>query len=365
MSDGLLTSNNWFQICSTIHYFFTCQNYWSIMVAAHQSLSFQWVSRTDLHLCPRLKRYWKCFPLIGKDEKEEVRLQDIHQRHALKKHQRTLEWLTSVTHQVFLQRWDWPSKSTQAIFISHNTVQFDNWKIQIDEMSGQHVPKRTKTENIHRKIKVDRRKSVFSLKSELKSNLALTISKSTLRRSHWQIDLMKSLEWRWGGACPIRYSSHWNRTDNYPGKDLFFVLASIILTCEKIMDCRTYLKSIAWSQETVWGILEMMFFHVMKVRTQQQILSHQIRSMKVFLIDDWIIFTVSGDVVRLPISHLFCPDRAARRLNKAIILHQRWSTCSYRNVSMPFKVFLFEFSIKKRSFVKIRIIFKNFNNLNL
>ena len=71
-----------------------------------------------------------------------------------------------------------------------------------------------------------------------------------------------------------------------------------------------------------------MFFHVMKVRAQQQILSHKIRSMKVFLIADWIILTVTADLVRLIISHLFCPDRVARHLKKAIILHQISSTTS-------------------------------------
>ena len=29
ISDGVFTSNNWFQVCSTIHYFFTRQNHWS------------------------------------------------------------------------------------------------------------------------------------------------------------------------------------------------------------------------------------------------------------------------------------------------------------------------------------------------
>ena len=50
------------------------------------------------------------------------------------------------------------------------------------------------------------------------------------------------------------------------------------------------------------------------------------RLMKVFLVADWTILTVTEDLVRLTISHLFCPDRAARRLRKTIILHQVSST---------------------------------------
>ena len=53
-------------------------------------------------------------------------------------------------------------------------------------MCCQHVEKRTKTGNIDRiiqsKIKVDRRKSALSVKSELKAELDLMIFESTIRR---------------------------------------------------------------------------------------------------------------------------------------------------------------------------------------
>ena len=97
--------------------------------------------------------------------------------------------------------------------------------------------------------------------------------RSRLRRGHMQTCPWNSLKTHWLMSC--------------------YHYACIILTCEKIMVCRTYLKSIVWSKDTVWYILQMMFFHEMKVRAQQQILSHKMISMKVFLIADWIILTAT------------------------------------------------------------------------
>ena len=84
----------------------------------------------------------------------------------------------------------------QDVFISHNTVHSIIKKYKstkcVANMWGRGRKRKTATNVdrvIRRKIKVDRRKSALSVKSELQTELSLTISESTIRRRLYEIGL--------------------------------------------------------------------------------------------------------------------------------------------------------------------------------
>ena len=131
--------------------------------------------------------------MIGKYEKEEVRFQDINHYRSSKKMKEYSNDLDELVIKHFLKD-DTEREIAQKILMSCNTVhstisKYKSTKCVVNMWETER--KRKTTTNIdriiQRRIKVDRRKSALSVKSELKSELGLTISESTMSRKLYEV----------------------------------------------------------------------------------------------------------------------------------------------------------------------------------